>query len=539
MQYDVFISYSRRDYINEEGNVLEGNIVTKIKDVLKANGISYWIDEDGINSGDEFARLITDSIKNSKILVFVSTVNSNLSEWTRKEIATAISYKKKIIPFRYDDTPFNDSLVLYLADLDFISYSKNGEKALKRLVASIQQYLKSLDSVNAMAENKRKVAQMEADVKDLNESRKLMMLEIDKSSVLLKSMKDKYNDLVDKINNLNKEMCRLEPGREEKVLERLEDEKKPQKQEVAQGKSKKNNLLWIILLAIVGIYAIVITGIKFGTGKTDKTNEVPGIATVIPETQPTIQPDTKPEVKPEIQPEIKPETQTDVEPEETPEENVEANVDTKPENKPENKPDVNGELKDMTITVKGVKIEMIAVKGNGKVGDFLIGKYEVTQGLWKAVMGTTISQQRDKLDPSFKVRGEGDNMPMYYVNWNDCQDFIKKLNSLTGKKFRLPSEAEWEYAANGGTNGGGVLRGWNEDNSNGGTHAVGGKEPNALGLYDMAGNVSEWCRDKKGYEYVVKGGGWASTKDNCKVSSRSYLDEMIRSDETGLRLVLD
>ena len=110
--------------------------------------------------------------------------------------------------------------------------------------------------------------------------------------------------------------------------------------------------------------------------------------------------------------------------------------------KQESKP-VKKDLKDMTVTVKGIDIEMVAVKGNGKVGDFLIGKYEVTQGLWKAVMGKSVQQQRDMLDPSFKLRGEGDNMPMYYVNWEDCQSFIKKLNSLTLKLINHVFPSLW------------------------------------------------------------------------------------------------
>lgn len=448
MQHDVFISYSRRDYLDEKGNVKPGNIISKIKDVLKKNGITYWIDEDGINSGDEFARLIIKSIKDSKVFLFVSTENSNLSEWTRKEVASAISYKKKIIPFKYDDTPYNDSLLLYLADLDFISYSK-GDRALTRLVTSISKYLDGLKQAEETA----------------------------KAS----------------------EVAVVKPQHTE-----------PVKKEPKEKPHKKKNVWLIPLIAVAVICALVVTWISTGSDS-DKQEAVENVEIV--------------EAKPEEKIEIKAAAPVQEE--------------SKPVEKPAPKPVEKKELENTTVNVKGVNVDMIAVKGNGKVGDFLIAKYEVTQGLWKAVMGNTISQQRDQLDPSFKLRGEGDNMPMYYVNWDDCQAFIKKLNSLTGKKFRLPSEAEWEYAAKGGANGDGVLSGWNEENSNGSTHAVGGKEPNDLGLYDMAGNVSEWCKDKRGYEYVVKGGGWASTKDNCKVTSRSYLDEMIRSDETGFRLVMD
>ena len=467
MEYDVFISYSRRDYLDENGDVIPGNIITKLKDVLKKNGITYWIDEDGINSGDEFARLIIRSIKDSKVLLFVSTENSNNSAWTRKEIASAISYKKKIIPFKCDDTPFNDSLLLYLADLDFISYKQQGNRALNRLVTSISNYLNSIKPVENVA-----------------------LAEVETKPVPKPEPKPEVKPVP-------------KPKKEEPVAE------------VPKSKSKTRNILLITLFSFAVIYALVMTIISLNPKKQNSDSIVENIENT--------------EVKAEQKTETVTSQKTEVKSAET----------TSTTAKQESKPVAKKELKDATITVNGVKFGMIAVKGNGKIGDFCIGKYEVTQQLWTAVMGTTVKQQRDKLDPSFKLRGEGDNMPMYYVSWDDCQAFIKKLNSLTGKKFRLPSEAEWEYAAKGGANGGGVLSGWNVDNSNDSTHAVGSKEPNALGLYDMAGNVSEWCKDKKGYEYVVKGGGWASTEDNCKATSRSYLDEMIRNDETGFRLVMD
>ena len=483
MEYDVFISYSRRDYLDENGDVIPGNIISKLKDVLKENGITYWIDEDGINSGDEFARLIIRSIKDSKVLLFVSTENSNNSAWTRKEIASAIAYKKKIIPFKCDDTPFNDSLLLYLADLDFISYKQQGSRALKRLVTSISNYLNSIKPVEEVA-----LAEVET-----------------------------------------KPVPKPEPKPE--VKPEVKPVPKPKKEspvaEVPKNKAKTRNILLITLISLALIGAAVMVYLNVNSDKQNSGNIVDNIENTEVKAEQKSEPvaiknaDVKTEAKTEVKTEVKAEDKTAA------------------PTKQESKPVVKKEVKDATIDVKGVKFDMIAVKGNGKVGDFCIGKYEVTQQLWKAVMGTSVQQQRDKLDPSFKLRGEGDNLPMYYVSWDDCQEFIKKLNSLTGKRFRLPSEAEWEYAAKGGANGGGALSGWNENNSNGSTHAVGGKEPNALGLYDMAGNVSEWCKDKKGYEHVVKGGGWASTEDNCKATSRSYLDEMIRSDETGFRLVMD
>ena len=504
MQYDVFISYSRKDYTDENGNVIDGNIVSKIKAVLKANGISYWFDEDGINSGDEFAQIITNNIRNSKAVVFISSENSNKSEWTRREIATATSYKKKIIPFKYDDMPFNDSIYLYLADLDFISCGNNEEKALKRLVSGIKQYLRSIDKDYTSTETKKNIDELEKKKKDFDDSRKLILIEMEKSSVLLKSLKEKYNETVDEINKIEKEICQLDKERKEILIEKLtEDESK--EAESHNNPPKKRNGLLIVVLSIVLIYAIVVTvlslGDSFNVGETADNKEA-----VVQEDIAVTQVEKK-----------------------------------KEEAKPESKP-VKKELKDTSVKVNGVVFDMVVVKGF-KNGDFCIGKFEVTQKLWKAVMGVSVKQQRDKLDSSFRLRGEDDDMPIYYVSLGDCKEFVNKLNSLTGKKFRLPTEAEWDYAARGGSQAKKSASGdvnnvadyaWYEDNSNGTTHIVGQKKPNALGLYDMTGNVSEWCQNG-----VVRGGSWANTADNCRISSRSEVDGSIRSDATGFRLVME
>lgn len=143
-QYDVFISYSRKDYKDEDNNVMPDNVISKIKDVFDANGISYWFDEDGVYSGDAFAPLIAKNIKSSKIFLFVSSMNSNASEWTSNEIATAHAYKKKIIPFRYDNSVYNDSVIIYIARLDYIDYNTNNTKSLERLVSSVKNYLDEL-----------------------------------------------------------------------------------------------------------------------------------------------------------------------------------------------------------------------------------------------------------------------------------------------------------------------------------------------------------------------------------------------------------
>lgn len=186
------------------------------------------------------------------------------------------------------------------------------------------------------------------------------------------------------------------------------------------------------------------------------------------------------------------------------------------------------------------------------IRDFSIGKFEITQGQWKAVMGNNPSR--------FK---KGDNYPVENVSWNNIQTFIKKLNQLTGKKFRLPIEAEWEYAArNRGKNdcyaGGNTPNNvaWYKDNSGGSTHPVGTKTPNGLGIYDMSGNVWEWCQDWYAADYyqqspknnpngpaagstrVGRGGSWNYKANNIRTTFRDRAWSGVRNGIVGFRLVL-
>ena len=180
---------------------------------------------------------------------------------------------------------------------------------------------------------------------------------------------------------------------------------------------------------------------------------------------------------------------------------------------------------------------------------FNLCKYEVTQELWEAVMGDNPSH--------FK----GKNLPVENVSWDDCLKFIMKLNELTGKKYRLPTEAEWEYAARGGSNsmhykysGGNSLEyvSWYFHNSMDKTHTVGMMKPNELGLYDMSGNVWEWCQDWygsygkktaysptgpiKAYNKVFRGGGYDNGDTYCRCSYRNGTAPQNKFKNLGLRL---
>ena len=237
----------------------------------------------------------------------------------------------------------------------------------------------------------------------------------------------------------------------------------------------------------------------------------------------------------------------------------------------EDTPTVPVELKTFKETVNGVSFEMVEVKGGSfmmgsndgeenekpihrvTVSAFYMGQTEVTQALWTAVMGNNPS--------TFK----GDYLPVETVSWDDVQEFIIKLNRLTGKRYRLPTEAEWEYAAGGGSTNRTKYAGtdvessvvnyaWYKSNSGGQTHEVATKFPNSLGLYDMSGNVWEWCNDWEG-DYSAndqenpigpssgscrmnRGCCWSINLSSCRVANRNAVSPYVCKFDLGFRLSL-
>jgi formylglycine-generating enzyme required for sulfatase activity len=222
-----------------------------------------------------------------------------------------------------------------------------------------------------------------------------------------------------------------------------------------------------------------------------------------------------------------------------------------------------------TVTVSGVSFKMVRIPaGEFRMGSpsgepgrysnekqhrvrisksFFLGETEVTQGLWRAVMGS---------NPSY-FKNCGNNCPVEQVSWKDCQEFIRKLNRLvSGGGFRLPTEAEWEYACRGGTKGAYAedldAMGWYDGNSGSKTHAVATKQPNGWGLYDMHGNVWEWCRDwygdyptglvtdptgaSSGSFRVLRGGSWYDLARLCRSANRYWSGPDYRIGILGFRL---
>lgn len=271
------------------------------------------------------------------------------------------------------------------------------------------------------------------------------------------------------------------------------------------------------------------------------------------------------------------------------------------------------EVKTETFNVKGVSFTMVAVEGGTftmgatseqgsdafddeipthqvTLSSFCIGQTEVTQALWKAVMGyspllltnypwgttyhsssrmagSAIEASSRSADPTSIDLGSivtevGDNYPAYYISWDDCQAFLKRLSELTGRKFRMPTEAEWEYAARGGKKSKGYKFsgsnnfddvGWYSNNAYS-HHEVATKQPNELGLYDMSGNVLEWCSDwwgsyssetqtnptgpATGKWRICKGGASYAIETAGRTSFRYGLVYFFRDGFTGLRLAM-
>ena len=246
--------------------------------------------------------------------------------------------------------------------------------------------------------------------------------------------------------------------------------------------------------------------------------------------------------------------------------------------------EVNDVGKDYVDRVLGLSLSMVYVKGGTfsmgateeQVGagsvekpvhevtlkDFYIGKFEITQAQWAAVMETTLSEIINEY--GLTPYGVGDDFPMYDITWTEAYIFCERLSTRTGKTYRLPTEAEWEYAARGGQNADNTMYAggndidevaWYQDNGGEAAHPVGQKKPNALGLYDMSGNVWEWCGDwyaaypseaqdnpkgpVQGTNRVIRGGSWNGVADYSRVSSRGSYAPGYRAMSRGFRVVCE
>ena len=610
MKYDVFISYSRRDYVDAQENVIPGNVVSRIKDALSLAGIKYWFDEDGIYSGENFVEKIVTNIENSEIFLFLSTENSNKSLWTCKEIASAAELRKHIIPMRIDSSPYHRQVLFRIADLDFINYHVNPEKGIADMIASIRKHLEDVKEMERrrMEEEarQREQAKRQAEEKRLQKER-----EEERRRQEQKQMECELRVACTKLNN---EETRLELDREE-LLQRIafiEDltcrdaletairmggaiHQKCQKEymECVQALQKKqaaevaslNGTIHKRESEILQLWEMADSETKEYQRNIERLNEQieelkKKLANAVSSDQ-ALQKKQAAEVASLNETIHKRESEIL---------QLRKMADSKTKEYQRNIERLNEQIEELkkmlesavssdsqtsvlgkrTYTVNGVSFTMVAVEGGTftmgatseqenpkanerpehqvRLSSYSIGETEVTQALWKAVMGS---------NPSYF---KGDNLPVENVSWEDCQEFLRRINDC-GEHFRLPTEAEWEFAARGGIKRHGYQFSgldtiddvaWYKDNGVNRTHPVGMKRANELGLYDMSGNVSEWCQDwygpysgdvqenpsgpVSGSHRVVRGGCWYYGAGSCRVAIRTGLVPSWRSSGLGFRL---
>lgn len=471
-EYDVFLSYSRKDYLDEQKNVILGNEVSKIKEALTKAGITYWFDEKGIIPGEDYAAKIVKHIKASKIFVYLSSEAANDSEWTRKEIACALMYKKYLIPVLLDDSPFHDSVILRIVDIDRIDYYLNPSQGLEKLTQSINANLEEERAKAAeKAENeKRKKETLERQRRE-QEKEKKRQAEIEKYEVEISAQESRRTELKKVVLQKEQELKMAQVDVEACEAQILKLQSKIEVLRASKKKTvPKENFLEIKLNDTISFRMIRVNGGTFKMGATVEQGEF---------------------------------TDSDE-----------------------------------------VPVHLVTLQ------DFFICETVVTQAQWQALMGNNPSKF---VNPNF---------PVECVSWDDCQLFIKKLNKKTGKQFRLPTEAEWEYAARGGKSGGYKYSGsnniydiaWYSGNSEGQTHIVKTRQANELGIFDMCGNVWEWCQDwegsysetpqtnplgpSEGTFRICRGGSWQSNHQCSRVSFRESYKPQDHYYDLGFRLAL-
>ena len=565
-KYDVFISYSRKDYVvNDE--IIPGNPITAIQELFDKNGVKYWFDKDGIYSGEEFVKEISTAIVNSKMLVFVSSKNSNESEYTCGEILKAKKTKKLVIPFLIDECEYNEKFEILLLPLNHIDYVNQPNTALLELLRTVNKekerirLIEQKHNESLLKEQKKK--EISAGIKDFQRLK-------GEQDFLLRSLYSKSKDVGAKTKKCP--VCEVEMPVEVPYCEScgwsfaslygvygvdgksLHDEKQLRIvrslwQDFIEGKETAEKLSSTQK-------ELSETRKLYDDSKTDKL-ELEQYANHLEK--------QNSELKSQIVEARKAEEKRLAE-----EHKREAERKAEEERK---RREEEKQAKKSTFTVGGVQFKMIRVEGGSfmmgapdkdsdayddekplhrvTLSDYYIGETQVTQSLWKAVMGDNPSNWK------------GDNLPVEHVSWNECQEFIKQLNKKTGKTFRLPTEAEWEFAVRGGKKSQGFKYSgsnnigdvaWYGDNSGSKTHPVKGKRANELGLYDMSGNVWECCQDwygdysdsaqtiplgpSSGSNRVLRGGSWNNRARLCRVASRSYYSPVDRYDGSGFRLAL-
>ena len=554
-KYDVFISYSRKDYVRDDV-VIPGNPITAIQKLFDDNGISYWFDKDGIYVGEEFVKEISHAIVASKMLVFISSENSNASEYTCGEILKAKKAKKLIIPFLINECDYNPKFEILLLPLNHIDYVAQPNTALPELLRTVKREKKRIEKIEA---DSTRVKLIEATKNEIREKAKEYHALEGQQDYILKELFSKNKLIGNTIKRCP--VCEKEEPIQSKFCSQC-GWHFPKLYSIDGGNVPLHDedQLAIARKCWQGFSSVATIQKENESLKMECEKHLKDIVkkdsllTALKNEFVSFK-----EKNAEIEKQFK-----ELERKQKEIKVKRINEETKREE----------EMRHGNFTVNGVSFKMIRVEGGTflmgatseqgsdvyvdekavhqvSLSNYNIGETQVTQELWQTVMSSNPSH--------FK----GARRPVENVSWDDCQKFISQLNKLTGKHFRLPTEAEWEFAARGGKKGYGCKFAgsnyiddvaWYRGNSGGETHPVGQKQANELGLYDLSGNVWEWCQDwhgeyssntqtnpsgpGSGSAHVSRGGSWSSNARICRSSIRGSFAPLFSSDNLGLRLAL-
>ena len=566
-KYDVFISYSRKDY-EDNGEVIPGNPISAIIDMLDSNHISYWFDKEGIYSGSKFIEVINEAILASKMLIFISSKSSNTSKWTAGEILLASDADMAILPVKIDDSGYSSKFNLVIRPLDFVDYYGNEAESLERIKNSVLKIKEDYAHKQVEAE----IRELAADCQVLLGQQEALVKTLVEKNLSVGNA-EKVCPVCGKQIPLGDAFCgrcgwhfpllyalgggQIAAGDQRHLtLSRANWQKVSGDAAAALERQKLEEENQQLRAALDRISEECKT---LTTNLSRKESELRGSASNEASLNARLQ--ELQEIREKLTAEIS-DLQQRLSIYEKEQSSLKKQLDqaqdalrvarAEAESKQKeilalqkklstSTTSSSGNDAQMTFTVKGVSFKMICVEGKGT--PYYIGETQVTQALWKAVMGNNPSHLKS------------DNHPVEMVSWNDSREFIKRLNTMTGKKFRLPKDAEWEYAAKGGNRSHGYeYSGSNtidevawyiknayyvgSDSPDYGSHSVKTKKPNELGIYDMSGNVWEWCDDSSGSNRVIRGGCWNSNAVYCCVADCSYFTPSTRSDLLGFRLAL-
>ena len=549
-KFDVFISFSTADRKTVEG----------ICGYLERYGYRCFVSYRDIPPGTIWSSNIPPAIKDSSLMVAVFSKDFNVSKETSRELDIASKNNIPILTFKVSDTVMSDSKEYYLSILNWIDAFPNPENYFGKLKESIEKLIGKPERGYLIDEEIRKQQEVEKEQKAREEREQLRReLEIERDR---RRHEEKMRELSEQQRVWLEH--KLEADRQSTANEnnKYEKRKTPPPTPVPQWWEWVKRYIWliVILLLLVVLGVVLLKGGMLPIRKT--------VAPVDTVAQLSVDGDTVPEA---LLHQLSSQEQHQTEQEQSVVQAVSPVEQKKeePVQQSSSSVSVRQEKGNLLFTVNGVEFKMVKVEGgkfkmgtinytsawNEKtkqfeikdtifdlykwditVSDFYIGDVEVSNSLWNAVMGKSC---RGGHNDHF-----WDTFPVDSVSWDDAQLFIKTLNEKTGKKFRLPTRDEWQYAARGGQKSQGYKYSgsnnidevaWYRENYKYVVHRSRGKKKNELGLYDMSGNVSEWI-DR---ENSACGGTWYSYESDCTVLSCISLKSTTSYQGYGLRLVLD